>query len=135
MLIFHRFLYVYQRVPSSVTVYYASRIIQASKMFHFPIVSDSSSRSFPGGKVHKTTWVCLKMLCTPKKPMVLLIIIPMKNGYFIGNIPNIFRQTHIMFNVVPSHRLSNTPHLQFLLFLPQSRSLAKFSTKFCETME
>ena len=28
-------------------------------------------------------------------PMVLLIIIPMKNGYFIGNIPNIFRQTHV----------------------------------------
>ena len=28
-------------------------------------------------------------------PMVLLIIIPMKNGYFIGNIPNIFRQTHL----------------------------------------
>ena len=27
--------------------------------------------------------------------MVLLIIIPMKNGYFIGNIPNIFRQTHL----------------------------------------
>ena len=27
------------------------------------------------------------------------------------------------------------PHLQFFLFLPQSRSLAKFSTKFCETME
>ena len=25
--------------------------------------------------------------------MVLLIIIPMKNGYFIGGIPNIFRQT------------------------------------------
>ena len=32
-------------------------------------------------------WVCLKMLCTPLYPMVLLIIIPMKNGYFIGNIP------------------------------------------------
>ena len=31
-------------------------------------------------------WVCLKMLCTPLYPMVLLIIIPMKNGYFIGNI-------------------------------------------------
>ena len=30
--------------------------------------------------------------------MVLLIIIPMKNGYFIGNIPNIFRQTR-MFSV------------------------------------
>ena len=31
----------------------------------------------------------------PLNPMVLLIIIPMKNGYFIGNIPNIFRQTHM----------------------------------------
>ena len=30
--------------------------------------------------------VCLKMLCTPLYPMVLLIIIPMKKGYFIGNI-------------------------------------------------
>ena len=28
--------------------------------------------------------------------MVLLIIIPMKNGYFIGNIPDIFRQTQIV---------------------------------------
>ena len=28
--------------------------------------------------------------------MVLLIIIPCLNGYFIGNLPNIFRQTHIM---------------------------------------
>ena len=28
-------------------------------------------------------------------PMVLLIIIPMKNGYFIGNIPNILRQAHM----------------------------------------
>ena len=32
-------------------------------------------------------WVCLKMLAKPLNPMVLLIIIPMKNGYFIGNIP------------------------------------------------
>ena len=31
-------------------------------------------------------WVCLKMLCTPLYPMVLLIIIPMNNGYFIGKI-------------------------------------------------
>ena len=30
--------------------------------------------------------VCLKMLCTPLYPMVLLIMIPMKNGDFIGNI-------------------------------------------------
>ena len=29
-------------------------------------------------------WVCLKMSCTPKNPMVLLIIIPTQNGYFIG---------------------------------------------------
>ena len=27
---------------------------------------------------HGTTWVCLKMLCTPFYPMVLLIIIPIK---------------------------------------------------------
>ena len=38
--------------------------------------------------------VLLKMLCTPLYPMVLLIIIPFSNGYIIGNIPNIFRQTH-----------------------------------------
>ena len=33
-------------------------------------------------------WVCLKLLCTPKNPMVLLIIIPFLNGYFIGSIPH-----------------------------------------------
>ena len=44
---------------------------------------------------HTNIWVCLKMLCTPLYPLVLLIIIPFLNGYFIGNIPNIFRQTHI----------------------------------------
>ena len=44
-------------------------------------------------------WVCLKMLCTPLYPMVLLIIIPMKNGYFIGKInptfsgPNPYQET------------------------------------------
>ena len=36
----------------------------------------------------------------PLNPMVLLIIIPMKNCYFIGNIPNIFRQTHIYIYMV-----------------------------------
>ena len=40
-------------------------------------------------------WVCLKMLCTPLYPMVLLIIIPFLNGYFIGKINPIFRQTHV----------------------------------------
>ena len=32
----------------------------------------------------------------PLNPLVLLIIIPMKNGCFIGNIPYFFRQTHII---------------------------------------
>ena len=40
-------------------------------------------------------WVCLKMLCTPLYPMVLLIIIPMKNGYFIGNINPTFSDLSI----------------------------------------
>ena len=31
-------------------------------------------------------WVLLKMLAKPLNPMVLLIIIPFLNGYFIGNI-------------------------------------------------
>ena len=37
------------------------------------------------------------MLCTPLYPMVLLIIIPMKNGYFIGKINPTFsdKQTHM----------------------------------------
>ena len=32
--------------------------------------------------------VCLKMVSTPLYPMVLLIILPMKNGYFTGGIPH-----------------------------------------------
>ena len=50
---------------------------------HLP-VRDPSVPGLP--EVCFQIWVCLKMLCTPKNPMVLLIIIPMKNGYFIGNI-------------------------------------------------
>ena len=34
----------------------------------------------------ETIRVCLKMVAKPLNPMVLLIIIPMKNGYFIGKI-------------------------------------------------
>ena len=37
------------------------------------------------------------MLCTPFYPMVLLIIIPMKNGYFIGNINPTFSDKLIGF--------------------------------------
>ena len=36
--------------------------------------------------IYTYIWVCLKMSCSPLYPMVLLILIPMKNGYFIGNI-------------------------------------------------
>ena len=50
----------------------------------------------------KTIWVCLKMLCTPK-PNDLIIIIPMKNGYFIGNIP--YFQTNPYQNPVNSPSL------------------------------
>ena len=38
------------------------------------------------------------MLCTPLYPMVLLIIIPIKNGYFLGNIP--YFQTHPYINTI-----------------------------------
>ena len=41
----------------------------------------------------------------PLNPMVLLIIIPFLNGYFIGNLPNIFRQTHLAIQL-PSGNLT-----------------------------
>ena len=40
-------------------------------------------------------WVCLKMLCTPLYPMVLLIIIPTKWLFHWGLDP-IFRHTHLL---------------------------------------
>ena len=48
-------------------------------------------------------WVCLKMLGTPLNPMVLLIIIPIKNGYFIGNIP--YFQTNPHSSVVETKQI------------------------------
>ena len=36
---------------------------------------------------HGVSCGCVWKCCVPLNPMVLLIIIPMKNGYFIGNIP------------------------------------------------
>ena len=39
----------------------------------------------PGYTTLEVRWMCLKIVY-PNYPMVLLIIIPMKNGYFIGNI-------------------------------------------------
>ena len=51
----------------------------------------------------------------PLNPMVLPIIISMKNGYFIGNIPNIFRQTHVL----------DMPILQSACLCPEGLSLRK----------
>ena len=53
------------------------------------------------GDGHESMWVCLKMLCTPLYPMVLLIIIPMKNGYFIGNINPTFSDKAMFIWICP----------------------------------
>ena len=45
-------------------------------------------------------WVCLKMLCTPLYPMVLLIIIPFFNGYFIGKINPTFSDKPTSWNIM-----------------------------------
>ena len=59
-------------------------------------------------------WVCLKMSCTPLYPMVLLIIIPMNNGYFIGNINPTFSDISISKHAYPipllSHPTGHFPH-------------------------
>jgi len=40
---------------------------------------------------------CLTMLCTPNQPNGFADqTIPMKNGYFIGKLYPIFRQTHLL---------------------------------------
>ena len=56
----------------------------------------SENSKFGGATLKINMGVSENVVSTPLYPMVLLIIIiPIKNGYFIGNIPNIFRQTHI----------------------------------------
>ena len=47
------------------------------------------------GMGETSIWVCLIMLAKPLKPMVLLIILPFLNGYFIGNINPTFSDTPI----------------------------------------
>jgi hypothetical protein len=69
-------------------------------VFYFLKMDDEKPMTFRAIDHYSTKtilyiWMCLKMLCTPFYPMVLLIIIPFLNGYFIGNIPNIFRQTQM----------------------------------------
>ena len=41
---------------------------------------------------------CVWKWAKPLNPMVLLIRQSLLNGYFVGNIPNIFRQTHLAFS-------------------------------------
>ena len=60
--------------------------------------------SNPNSKI----WVCLKMLCTPLYPMVFLIIIPMKNGYFVGNINPTFSDKPIW----PVYKFRCQTHIQ-----------------------
>ena len=64
-----------------------------------PWKNDPKKMDGPGSSL---VWVYLKMLCSPLYPMVLLILIPMKNGYFIGNIPYV--QTN------PYHLSNDTTH-------------------------
>ena len=73
------------------------------QVFHMPTFRSSSwfwllavNSSLNSHGFCLTVWVCLKMLAKPLNPMVFMIIIPFLNGYFIGNIPNIFRQTHLL---------------------------------------
>ena len=69
------------KLPRRVYLYpFASRIRQLLPTW----VMLKTTRTF----LPKGTQMGLKMSCTPKNPMVLLIIIPMKNGYFIGGIPH-----------------------------------------------
>ena len=49
--------------------------------------------------------------------MVFMIIIPMKNGYFIGNIPNIFRQSHINTQQKINHL--GSPSISFCCWTPR----------------
>ena len=63
----------------------------------------------------------------PLNPMVLLIIIPMKNGYFIGNIPYfqtnpyIYIYTLLLFNIA----MENGP---FIVDVPIKTSIYKGSS-------
>ena len=57
------------------------------------------------------------MLCTPLYPMVLLIIIPIKNGYFIGNInPTFSDKANIIPNIFPSFSPLNDINPYFPIF-------------------
>ena len=51
---------------------------------------------FPFQTTRKTTFWSVSESSVPLNPMVLLIIIPMKNGYFIGNINPTFSDKPIL---------------------------------------
>ena len=63
-------------------------VVSSSWMFRQDGAATKRPQCQQGGD--GSMWVCLKMLCTPLYPMVLLIILPFLNGYFIGNIKPTF---------------------------------------------
>ena len=79
---------IYHKYSPHVSIY-------SSTMDPMGIISPNGLKTIEIWRRHFQKWVCLKMLCTPKNPMVLLIIIPTKNCYFIGGINPIFRHTQI----------------------------------------
>ena len=68
----------------------AGQFIRKNSVLIRPTVEDSN---FLNKDERMNIWVCLKIVYPYTQ--WLMIIIPFLNGYFIGNIPNIFRQTHI----------------------------------------
>ena len=82
---FQRFVYFQGMMIPTVRFFETRGAFTHSGTYHF-------KKSVAGGCY---IWVCLKMSCKPLKPMVLLIIIPFLNGYFIGKINPIFRQSHL----------------------------------------
>ena len=67
-------------------------------IFQFANCKRSPEGTWLSAKISQAVWVCLKMLCTPENPMVLLIIIPILNRYFIGGRPH-FQTYPCGFNV------------------------------------
>ena len=75
------------------------------------------------------------MVSTPLYPMVLLIIIPMKNGYFIGNINPTFSEKPIYspyisiyfpyINHILTHIIGNIPNMFRHLSISQLGSLSE----------
>ena len=69
-----------------------------------------------GLNISRIIWVCLKMLAKPLKPMVLLIIIPFLNGYFIGKINPTFSGSNPYTNHILYYIYTNQHYNQILSY-------------------